>query len=322
MSALVPQLPMQAELGELPTGAEVMRAMLDLRLTGPGRSGLHAAMWRALTATAEAMGLVVELVQQLWEEEQMPREWCCGLLKILPKKGDLTQPGNYRGIVLLEVAYKVVARILASRLARLHAELGDDEQQHGFVKKRGCVDASFVLLQALRKRREHGLESWVLFLDLVKAFESVPHWVLVEAARLKGYPIALLKLSIAAYRLARSIGVDGVYSRLIVANRGITAGSGFATSELRVLMLDLIFALQARWANIIIVKVYVDDLTLSVTGLPQVIIRELSRAIDFAVHVLEDAMLMKVSAKKSKIVASKPSIAPNRLHSPYHLSTE
>ena len=100
-----------------------------------------------------------------------------GLLKILPKKGDLRQPGNYRGIVLLEVAYKIVARILASRLAHLHAELGD-EQQNGFVKKRGCVDASFVLLQALRKRREHGLESWVLFLDLVKAFDSVPRSLL------------------------------------------------------------------------------------------------------------------------------------------------
>ena len=74
-------------------------------------------------------------------------------------------------------------------------------------------------------------------------------------------------------------------------------------------MLDLIHALQARWANIIITKVYVDDLTLSISGLPQKIIRELAQAIDFAVHVLEDAMLMQVSAKKSKVVASKLSIA-------------
>ena len=124
-----------------------------------------------------------------------------------------------------------------------------------------------------------GLDYAQALLDLVKAFETVPHWVLAEAAKLKGYPIALLRLSLAAYRLARTIGVDGVYSRLIVATRGITAGSGFATSELRVLMLDLIFALQARWANIIITKVYVDDLTLSITGFPQTIIRELASAI-------------------------------------------
>jgi hypothetical protein len=74
-------------------------------------------------------------------------------------------------------------------------------------------------------------------------------------------------------------------------------------------MLDLINALQARWANIIVTKVYVDDLTLSVTGLPQKVIRVLAQAIDFAVHVMEDSMRMQVSAKKSKVVASKPSIA-------------
>ena len=106
-----------------------------------------------------------------------------------------------------------------------------------------------------------GMDHAQALLDLVKAFETVPHWVLVEAAKLKGYPAFMLQLSLAAYRLLRTIGVDGVYSRIIKATRGITAGSGFATSELSVLMLDLINALQARWANIIVTKVYVDDLT-------------------------------------------------------------
>ena len=74
-------------------------------------------------------------------------------------------------------------------------------------------------------------------------------------------------------------------------------------------MLDFIRAVQGRWANVIFTKVYVDDLTLSVSGLPQKVIRELAQAIDFAVHMLEDSMPMLMSAKKSKVVASKPSIA-------------
>lgn len=74
-------------------------------------------------------------------------------------------------------------------------------------------------------------------------------------------------------------------------------------------VLDLINALQARWAKIVATKVYVDDLTLSVTSLPQVVIRVLAQAIDFAAHVLEDAMLMLVSGKNFKVVASKPSVA-------------
>ena len=76
-------------------------------------------------------------------------------------------------------------------------------------------------------------------LDLVKAFETVPHDVLVRAAHAKGYPLPLLRLCLAAYRLHRAIGVDGIYSRKILATRGITAGAGFAALELRLLLHDL-----------------------------------------------------------------------------------
>ncbi len=39
-----------------------------------------------------------------------------GLLSILPKKGDLSNPEIYRGIMMLEVAYKIVADILLTVL--------------------------------------------------------------------------------------------------------------------------------------------------------------------------------------------------------------
>ena len=43
-------------------------------------------------------------------------------------------------------------------------------------------------------------------LDLTKAFEAVPHDKLVAAAQRRGYPMTLLKLSLAAYRLRRTVG--------------------------------------------------------------------------------------------------------------------
>ena len=48
--------------------------------------------------------------------ELTPEEWETGLLKILAKKGDLTLPGNYGGIMLLETSYKIVATVLNKRL--------------------------------------------------------------------------------------------------------------------------------------------------------------------------------------------------------------
>ena len=44
-------------------------------------------------------------------------------------------------------------------------------------------------------------------LDLVKAFDRVPHWLLLREAYALGYPIWMLKLSIATYRLPRVIRV-------------------------------------------------------------------------------------------------------------------
>ena len=124
-------------------------------------------------------------------------------------------------------------------------------------------------------------------LDLVKAFETVPHDVLVRAAHAKGYPLPLLRLCLAAYRLQRAIGVDGIYSRKVVATRGITAGAGFAALELRLLLLDLMQILQQRWGPELVLKLYVDDLTLAWRARPDLLIRNLIAVIEFVVFFME-----------------------------------
>ncbi len=48
--------------------------------------------------------------------ENLAKEWKLGLLSILPKKGDLSKFGNYRGIMRLEVGYKIRGLILLARL--------------------------------------------------------------------------------------------------------------------------------------------------------------------------------------------------------------
>ena len=83
--------------------------------------------------------------------------------------------------------------------------------------------AAWAELASLSRWLQYG----VALLDLVKAFERIPHWYLARQARKHGFSIVLLRLSIAAYRLARVVGVDGVFSIMMLATRGITAGSAF-----------------------------------------------------------------------------------------------
>ena len=104
-----------------------------------------------------------------------------------------------------------------------------------------------------------------LLLDMVKAFERVPHWMLVTEGVALGYPLSILRLSIAAYRLNRKVRIGQVVSASVRAVRGITAGSGFATFEMRVIMIRIIDR-ALTWYPCIEPTLYVDDLSAERSG--------------------------------------------------------
>jgi hypothetical protein len=172
--------------------------------------------------------------------------------------------------------------------------------------QRASWQAAFVSEMAAIAKMDHAQA----LLDLVKAFETIPHHLVVEAAKAKGYNLIVLRLSLASYMIRRSVGIEGVFSRRIRASRGITAGSGFATTELRLLLQGVVERVQLRW-NVATVglKLYVDDLTLTVSGLPQYVAKTLAAVVDFVIGILQDELLLEVSAKKSGILAGRMKLA-------------
>ena len=53
------------------------------------------------------------VIQMIWKNEAMPHEWLKGLIVKLPKKGNLKECTNWRGIALLVMASKVLGRSLS-----------------------------------------------------------------------------------------------------------------------------------------------------------------------------------------------------------------
>ena len=52
--------------------------------------------------------------------------------------------------------------------------------QFGSTPRTGCPDANFLMKNVLQMRREYNHDSWLVILDLVKAFDTVNHNLLFQ----------------------------------------------------------------------------------------------------------------------------------------------
>ena len=131
----------------------------------------------------------VELSFDDYEDEDgmVVDEWRIARCKRLPKKGDLGLCKNWRGICLLDIASKILDSVMVRRLQEVMEKEGM-ESQTGFRYFRGTIVGAFTVINALRKRQEHNLQSFVAFIDLIKAFDSVPRAALWKVLLKFGFP--------------------------------------------------------------------------------------------------------------------------------------
>ena len=114
------------------------------------------------------------------------------------KKGDVQDPGKYRGITLLSHIMKLLERILDVRIRKkVEQELG--EEQQGFRKGRGTTDGMFALRQMVEEKLEMQGRMAVGFVGLKKAYDTVPREMVVATLRWMGVPEAEARMVEAMY---------------------------------------------------------------------------------------------------------------------------
>ena len=130
---------------------------------------------------------------------KVPEDWRIGLIvPIWKRKGDAQDPWKYRGITLLSHIMKLLERILDERLReKVEHKLG--EEQLGFRKGRGTIDGMFALRQLVEKRLEMQGHMALAFVDLEKAFDTVPRTMAMATLRLVGAPESEVKMVEAMY---------------------------------------------------------------------------------------------------------------------------
>ena len=176
-----------------PSSLEEVTAAIKAMKSGkaPGADGVTAEMLKAdVNVTAP---ILTEIFKQIWEEGQIPEAWKTGLIFKLPKKGDLGDCNNWRGITLLSLTSKVFSRIVLSRLtAVLEKDLRP--QQAGFRPGRSCSDHIFTLRQILEQSKEWNTSLYINFIDLEKAFDSIHRESLWKILRHYGVPVKLVQV--------------------------------------------------------------------------------------------------------------------------------
>ena len=184
----LPQKEPIQQMDMTPTLQEVELAVRTLKnRKSPGVDGIPAEVWKHGGTTI--IKRLHELICRIWEAEEVPQQWKdAKLVSIFKKKGDRAVCGNSRGIALLSVAGKILAKIMLTRLNEYITDSTCPESQCGFRRERGTTDMIFVARQLQEKCREQRMDLCMVFIDLSKAFDTVNRGMLWEIMRRAGCP--------------------------------------------------------------------------------------------------------------------------------------
>ncbi|KAH6577973.1 hypothetical protein BASA60_003820 [Batrachochytrium salamandrivorans] len=135
---------------------------------------------------------------QVFASATIPRAWLCASIVSIDKKdGDPLNPGDKQGIALINVGLKLVCKVLQMRIERF-VETNNllSYEQAGFRKREECVGQVVSLVDIIQRRQDTGLNTHVLFIDIRKAFDTVPVGALLWKLQNMGFPrrtLAFLK---------------------------------------------------------------------------------------------------------------------------------
>jgi len=114
----VARRPVSLSLDDGPTVEEVVQALRQMADgKAMGLDELPSELLKlALRGNREILATPDELVLLVWREEVVPHTWKDAVIKVLLKKKDPTECGNYRGILLVAHVGKLLLKIVAGRL--------------------------------------------------------------------------------------------------------------------------------------------------------------------------------------------------------------
>jgi hypothetical protein len=136
----------------------------------PGPDGFNFAFikefWELLKGDVRIM------FDQFHGNSFLPKGMCSYFLTLIPKVSSPQALGDFRPISLLGCLYKLVAKVLAGRLAKVVGNLIPNTQS-AFIKGRQLVDGVVVVSEVIDFAKKAGKDCLIFKVDFEKAYDSV-----------------------------------------------------------------------------------------------------------------------------------------------------
>lgn len=175
-----------------------LKRMKPWKATGP--DGVHAAWWKIIPSAHE---ILKRLICASIKNGRLPWKWIAqGRTILIYKKGDPSDPANYRPITCLNTCYKAMTALL-NRLILKYVEQGKiiPREQRALKPGEWACKHAMILDQAIAQdsiwRRKEIMTAW---LDYRKAFDSVAHQYLIWLFKAMNLPPEIQTLLIRAMK--------------------------------------------------------------------------------------------------------------------------
>jgi Reverse transcriptase (RNA-dependent DNA polymerase)/Domain of unknown function (DUF6451) len=191
LDVVIPQPEIRININA-PSLTEVSSAIASISSgKAPGPDGLFIELLKADLETATRY--LHSIIGAFWEMGSFPKGWKEALLIKLPKKGDLSLCGNWRGIALQNSISKVIARIVHNRISVVQ-DSSLRREQAGFRRGRSCTDHINTLRIIVEQYSEFNSPLCLLFVDFKSAFDSVDREMMWQILGMYGIPAKIISI--------------------------------------------------------------------------------------------------------------------------------